>query len=235
MKIRQLVSHLVRSGVACALVASLLAAAPAQAATIQISFTGMNLVYDGSSLYDAGSTTGGDGDPADADPLVSVDFSVDGSPVGSLSSDISLDVFIPDVTGIPAAANAVDVQTTPGNPGYFDLLIGTSPLAAQLLLVDLEEVTISYIDVMNLVQFTFGASVGSIFDENLPFGLAMGNPVTVSFSAQVVAGTKTDNGTDITGFNAQGTGEFQGLQVPEPSTCLWALFGLIAVGRRAIR
>ena len=96
----------------------------------------MDLVYDGSAIYDAGSTSGGVADPADADPLTSVDFSVDGTPVGTLSSDVSLDAFIPDVTGISSAANTVANMTTPGNPGYFDLLIGTSPLASEFMLVD---------------------------------------------------------------------------------------------------
>ena len=214
-------------GVSLALL--ILAATPVLAATIEIQFTGMDLLYDGSAIYDAGSTSGGFADPADADPLTAVDFSVDGSSVGSLSSDVSLDVFIPDVTGISAAANTVDVQTTPGNPGFFDLLIGTSPLASEFLLLDLEEVTITYLDVLGLVQFTFGAAITSTFAENLPFGLDMEDPVTVSFSAQVVPGTLTDNGTDITGFEATGTGEIRGpgTVIPEPATCVLAAFGVL--------
>jgi hypothetical protein len=46
-----------------------------------------------------------------------------GSLVGSLLSDISADVYIPDVVGIPVGAGIVDNQTTLGNPGFFDLLI----------------------------------------------------------------------------------------------------------------
>lgn len=231
MKITHRVSHFVRGGVACALVACSLMASPASAATIEIGFTNMNLVYDGSAIYDAGSTLGGLADPADADPLNSVDFTVDGTLVGSLSSDVSLDIYIPDVVGIPTAAGTVDVQTTPGNPGFFDLLIGTTPLASQFLLIDLEEVTITYIDVANIVQFTFGAAISDVFAENLPFGLNFDDePVTVSFSAQVASGTKTDDGTNITGFSASGTGEIRGTgTVPEPSTCLLAVIGLAAI------
>jgi hypothetical protein len=205
------------------------------AATIQISFTGLDLVYDGSAIYDAGSNAGGLADPADADPLITVDFTVDGTLVGSLSSDISLDAFIPDITGISAAPNTVDVQTTPGNPGFFDLLIGTSPLASEFLLVDLEDVTFTYIDILNMVQFTFGAAISDSIAQNLPFGLVMGDPVTVSFSAQVVPGTKIDNGTDITGFEASGTGEFRGPAIPEPTAALLLVLGTLATvmfGRR---
>ena len=226
MKNAKFVFHLVLSGAMCAVVAGSLAA-PISASIVEIQFTGMNLTYDGSAIYDGGSTAGGVGDPADADPLSSVDFFVDGLPAGSLSSDISLDVYIPDVTGISAAANTVYSQTTPGNPGYFDLLIGTSPLASEFVIIDLSEVTVTYVDVLNLVQFTFGAAVGDIFGQNLPFGLAVGDPVTVSFSSQLTPGTKTDNGVDITGFDATGTGEIQGTLVPEPATCLLAAFGLI--------
>jgi hypothetical protein len=228
MKFMQLASSLLPNRAACALAAFSLLASPALAATIEIGFTGMNLVYDGSAIYDAGSTLGGLADPADADPLSSVDFLLDGALVGSLSSDVSVDVFIPDVTGISTGANAVDAQTTPGNPGFFDLLIGTSPLASQFLLIDLEDVSITYLDVQNIVQFTFGAAVSDVFAQNLPFGLVIDDPLTVSFSAQVVAGTKTDNGSVITGFSASGTGEIRGPAVPEPTTCLLAVMGLLA-------
>jgi PEP-CTERM motif len=224
MKVTQLVSF-VRSGVACALLVMI--AAPASAATIEIGFTGLNLVYDGSALYDAGSTSGGLANPADADALTSVDFSVDGIPAGSLSSDVSADIHIPDVTGIPVGPG-VDNQTTPGNPGFFDLLIGTSPLATQFLLVDLEDVNITYLDVANIVQFTFGAAVSDVFAQNLPFALTIGDPITVSFSAQLITGTKTDNGSVITGFSAFGSGEIRGPNVPEPGTCLLAALGMVA-------
>ncbi len=226
MKISQFVLHIVRGGAMCALVACSFVA-PLTAATIEIQFTGMNLTYDGSALYDGGSTAGGLADPADADPLNSVDFFIDGLPVGSLSSDISLDVYIPDVTGISSAANTVYNQTTVGNPGFFDLLIGTSPLAAQFLLIDLEDVNITYIDVLNIVQFTFGAAVSDVFAQNLPFGLQIGDPVTVSFSSQVTAGTRTTGGGFVTGFDATGTGEIQGDLIPEPASCLLAAIGLI--------
>lgn len=227
MKIAQFVTYLVRSGAMCALVA-LSIAAPVQAATIEIQFTGMNLTYDGSAIYDDGFEAGGVADPADADSLISVDFLVDGILVGSLSSDISLDVYIPDVTGISSAANTVYNATTPGNPGFFDLLIGTTPLASEFLTVDLAEVNVTYIDVLNIVQFNFGAAVSSVFAQNLPFSLQIGDPVTVSFSSQITPGTKTTGGGFITGFDATGTGEIQGDLIPEPATCLLAAFGMIS-------
>ena len=225
MRVTQFVSF-VRSGVACALLAII--AAPASAATIEIGFTGLNLVYDGSAIYDGGSTAGGLADPADADALSSVDFFVDGSLAGSLSSDISADIYIPDVTGIPVGSGVVDNQTTPGNPGFFDLLIGTTPLASEFLLIDLDDVSITYVDVLNIVQFTFGAAVSDVFAQNLPFGLALGDPLTVSFNASVTPGTLTNNGLVITAFGASGSGTIQGPAVPEPGTFLLAALGMVA-------
>lgn len=236
MKIAQLASHFARVVAAYAVAVFAMLASPVLAATIEIGFTGMNLVYDGSVIYDAGSIAGGLGNPADADPLNTVDFTVDGNLVGSLSSDISLDVFIPDVTSISAAANAVEVQTTTGNPGFFDILFGTTPLASEFLLVDLDEVSVTYLDVQNIVQFTFGAAISNTFAQNLPFGLVIGAPITVSFNAQIVPGTKTDNGLEITGFAASGAGVVRGANVPEPTACLMAAMGVLAVaairGRR---
>jgi hypothetical protein len=202
-------------------------ATSAQAATIQIGFTGMNLAYNGSSIYDADSIGGGVGNPADADPLGTVDFFIDGNLTGSLSTDISLDAFIPDVLNIPSAVGTINNQTTVGNPGYFDLLIGTSPSAAQYLALDLGEVSVTYVDVAGQIQFLFGAAVAASNVQNLPFGLEIGDPVTLSFSAQLASGTKTTNGGFVTGFSATGTGEIRGEAIPEPSTV--ALLGMAAV------
>lgn len=201
------------------------------AATIQIQFTGVDLVYDGSSIFDAGaSNTTSDSDPADADPLLSVDFLVDGSSVGSLTSDVSLDVYIPDVTGIPATPGIHPITTPGTTPGFFDLLIGTSPLASQGISLNLGEVDVVYNDVANLVQFAFGAAVAGIDGQALPFGLIAGEPVTVTFAAQVVSGTETISSGIVTGFEATGTGTIQAPAVPEPMAVMLALLGAVSVG-----
>jgi len=202
-------------------------------AGILIQFTGMNLVYDGSALYDAGSTSGGLADPADADSLISVDFFDNGVLVGSLSSDIALDVFIPGVVGIPAAPGTVFNDTTAGDPGFFDLLIGTSPLASEFLIVDLNSVNVTYVDISGQVEFVFGAALASTFAQNLPFGLVMEDPLTVSFSAQVDPGSITSAGGFITGFTASGTGEYQAVPAPGAAIVLGAgAFGAMARRRR---
>lgn len=233
MKDGHRLSFLPWCGAVCISVAALSAASLASAATIEIGFTGMNLVYNGSAIYDAGSLAGGSRNPANADPLTTADFYIDGVHQGSVNTDVSLDVFIPDVVNISSTANTVSNQTTPGNPGYLDLLMGTAPLAAQYLQIDLEEVSVTYIDVSGLVQFTFGAAVSDTFLQSLPFSLVIDDPVTVSFSAQLIPGTKTTLLGLVTGFEASGTGEIRGPLVPEPSTLALAAVGLVgAVARR---
>jgi hypothetical protein len=227
MKWTSSVSPIIRLALLPALVMAAFSASALQANTIDINFSGMDIVYDGNSIYDAGSNAGGVGNPADADPLLIVNFSENGMLVGSVASDVSLDLFIPDVTGIPAAANTHHVLNTPGNPGFLDLLIGTSPLASEFLRLDLNEVSITYLDAAGTVQFTFGAAVASSASQNLPFGLVALEPITVSFSAQIVPGTLTEAGGVVTGFMAAGTGEIRG--VPEPAT-----YGLLAIAGLAI-
>jgi len=199
-------------------------------ADVVIQFTGMDLVYDGSSLYDGGSTSGGLADPADADPLVSVDFFLNGSLVGSLSSDISLDVFIPDITGIPDAPGTVHNLWTPGNPGFFDLLIGTSPLASEFLLLDIASTNVTYVDAAGFAQFIFGGAIGVSSAQNLPFGLSAADPITFSFSARVDPASLSSSGGFITGFEASGTGEYR--DVPAPASALLLAFGAAAGSRR---
>ncbi len=200
-------------------------------ADVVVEFSGMNLVYDGSSLFDAGSSAGGLADPADADTLASVDFFLNGTQVGAMSSDISLDVYIPNLVGIPSTAGGSTIINT-GGAGFFDLLIGSSPLASQFLLVDVSSVAVTYIDVAGIIQFTFGAAVADSFAQNLPYGLMVGDPLTVSFSAQIDPGTLTSAGGFITGFRASGTGEYRGQFIPTPGSLALMALGVPAVIRR---
>lgn len=211
--------------------AALLCAASADAA-VRIEFTGMNMVYDGSSLYDAGSLIGGVANPADADPLVTVDCFTDNTLVGSLYSDIYLDFFIPDITNISSAPNTTQTISVTPAISFFDLLIGSSPVASQYLILDIQTVSVTYIDIAGIAQFTFAGAVASAFAQNLPFGLQVADPVTVSLSAQVIPGTLTSGGGFITGFQGFGTGEFNANAVPAPGAAALLGMGALAMPRR---
>lgn len=89
----------------------------AEAKTLTIQFTGLDLVFDGNTIHDATSFGGGNGNPADADPLASMDFFIDGALIGSLSSNIYADVGLFGVGHIPVGGGTAQIQG-----GGFDLL-----------------------------------------------------------------------------------------------------------------
>lgn len=211
--------------------AMLVGSAAAQAALIEVQFSGVNIVYNGSSIVDAGSASGGVLDPVDADPLNTMTFLSNGTPVGTILGNISLDVLIPDVTGLLATpGNTQTIVALGTTPGYLDLLIGTSPLATQYLTVNLTSVSVTYIDASSSIQFAFAGGTGSLGATVLPFGLSAADPVTVSFSVQIDPGSLTSAGGLITGFTASGTGEVRA--IPEPAALApLALAGLM-LGRR---
>jgi len=208
----------------------LLGTSSALAVTMEIQFTGVNLSYDPNTISDAESPAGGTGDPNDADPLDSIQFKVGGDLKGTaFTDDIFLDVSIPGVTNLPNSGS--EIVTTSVSGGYFHLLIDTdpnAPNAEEFLKLDIDEVTITYLNITGTVQFMFGAAVVENYSQNLPFGLEIGDPVTVSFSTQVDVGSKTIAGGFVTGFTSWGTGEVVGTFVPEPSSCVLGAIGLAA-------
>jgi hypothetical protein len=152
---------------------------------------------------------------------------------GVLTSDIYADVNLV-LPPIPIAGGSV---STPNAAGIFDLL--TSSLDPGWgLAVDVEDLEVVYSD-FGFIQFVFGGAVGTIFSQDLPLlppGLAVGNPITVSFAAQVDPNSVTDDGMFLTGFTASGAGSFRGELVPEPSTILLVVLGGLAfLGRRTLR
>lgn len=224
-----------RAAVAASLTAALAVGVTPASAGVLMSFTGLNLVYDGSSIRDAGSPVGGFADPADADPLGSVDFFFNNMAVAGFSANISLDVFIPGVTNIPFVQNSAhNIVTTGDSPGFIDLLIGTSPLASEFLLLRVEQVSLTFLDIAGQAQFLFSGAVASIDGQNLPFGLELHEPAVVSFSVQIDPGSLTTADGFVTGFTASGTGEIsQGAVIPAPGpAAALTLLGAAAIARR---
>lgn len=214
--------------VVCAVTALGLGAERASAGVL-LSFTGLNLVYDGVSITDAGAPAGGFGDPAHADPLASLDFFVGGALAQSFSSDISIDILIPDVANIPFTPGAAhNLVTTGDTPGFFDVLIGTSPLASEFLLLRLGAVSVTFLDVAGEAQFLFTGAVAEIDGQNAPLGLEVFEPVTVSISVRIDPGSLTTAAGFVTGFTATGTGEIAGSAIPTPGA--WAPLALATAG-----
>ena len=70
---------------------------------ITIQFSGLDLTYNGSTLYDTRDINGGLGIPAEATPLVTATFFLNNTLVGLLTSDIFIDVILPRSTSPPPA------------------------------------------------------------------------------------------------------------------------------------
>jgi len=187
-------------------------AAPSDAAMIQLQMEGVNIAYDGSSIA---STTS-------PDPLINVSFLQDEVLLGSDAADVTLDLEVTGVTGlIDSAANSVG-----STGGSLSLDLG----AGQFLDLTLSSGTVTFVP-GGFVNFAFLALPATVDDQDLPFGLNVADPVSVSFSTQLVGGTLATDGNDtITAFRASGTGEISA--VPEPaSLALIALAGVVTFGR----
>ena len=207
-------------------VMSLVPANSAFAALLAIEFTGLDLQYDGTNIFDAGGDAGGDGSPDTADELFTMTFMIDGALVGTLDSDIYADVWIPDVE-IPAAGGGV---ASVGG-GFFDLLTNpAAPYFGASLPLDGFEVLYTGGEIA-----VFGTGVATAAFNDLPFGAEFveGSEVSISFSTQI--NNLNDDGEVVTSFDASGTGEARGPQIPEPTTLLSLVAGLAALTLAARR
>lgn len=194
--------------------------APASASSITVTISGLNAVYDGFDLYDAGAQAGGVQDPAESDPLTSVTFYDSGLLVGTLTSNIWADFAIVGVNNVPVGGGTVISSFG----GFFDVL--TSP-AGYGLGLNLDAFELTYAG-----GIVTGHGVAWIFDQNLPFGLVANDFLNVSLEFGQLTNV-TNNGVRLTGFRAAGTEATT--PVPEPATLALLGSGLSMVAARARR
>ncbi|MHB1156663.1 MAG: PEP-CTERM sorting domain-containing protein [Phycisphaerales bacterium] len=185
----------------------------AQAAMIQIQLGGVDIQYTAQTIMDHSP------DLADPDPLTNATFLVDGAQVGVVNTGVTLNMTIPGVMNIPVGGGTVNSAAG----GTFDLSLG----GGDYLSLTLEQTSVTYIPVYAQINFVFAGAAAAINGQQLPFVVSIGDPVSITFSTQVVPNTITTSGGYLTGFLAAGTGEIQG--VPEPAT-----LGLLAVGGVAL-
>ena len=208
--------------------------APVQASTLEIQFTGLNLDYDGTNIFDSPThNTVRAGNPAQADSLTSMSFLVDNTLVGSvITSDIFADIYISGITNVPATGGVVNSS---GNGGAFGIdLLTNNVIPGWGLALDIN--TMQFFYTGSNIAINVSGVATNIAAQMLPFGLEFEDsmPVTISITSANLTNVTTSGGF-LTGLKAAGTGNVAGILVPEPSSFILLGLGLATAALYAFR
>lgn len=183
-------------------------------AAVMIQLGGINIGYDGSRIVDAGEQN--------PDLLTNATFIVDNATAGVDSTEVTFDLNIPGVFNLPVGGGYVNSAAN----GSLHLDLG----GGEHLSLTLASAVVSYMPLTSSIQFVFGGASSVIAGQQLPYDLFLIDPVSVSFSTQIVPGSISQSGGYVTGFAAAGTGEIQG--IPEPATLSFLALGWLALRRK---
>lgn len=208
-------------------------ASPVRAAILEIQITGLDFVYDGNNIFDAGvQNTVRTGDPLDANPLVSMDFFVDGSLVGILTTDIWADIYLADIG--PVAASGPTFVTSGGNGDAFGVdLLTEDAVPGWGLALNVDEVQFLYTG--SEIAISVAGLATGIAAQSLPFGLEFDELENITFVISSANLTVVDDGDFITSIVASGTGNAKGVLVPEPSSLVLMGLGCVAAAWFGVR
>jgi hypothetical protein len=220
---------------AAILAVAISSASLAEAGVLEIQVTGLDLQYDGTNIFDAGvHNTLGNGNPAEADMLTSMNFFLDGNLVGVQSVDVFADIYISNVLNIPTAGGLV-VSSGNGNAFGVDLL-SQNIIPGWGLALDIDTMQIFYTG--SQIAISVAGLATNLFAQSLPFGLSYdpSQQITIVMSSANLSGV-TSAGGFLTGFNSAGTGNVAGIGsiVPEPSSIILSAFGLVSLAACALR
>ena len=213
----------------------LLSASLGRAGTLEIQFSGLNLEYDGTNIFDAGvHNTAGSGDPADGAALTSMNFYLDNVLVGVLTTDIYADLYIENVLNIPVTGGLV---SSSGNSDSFGVDLLTVKCVRDWCM-ELKIDSMQFFYTGSQIAITVSGLASTLFAQSLPFDLEFDflQPITIVMSSANLTNL-TSAGGFLTGFHASGTGNVAGTGylIPEPGSLLLAGCGLVGLAAFAAR
>jgi hypothetical protein len=212
------------------------------AETIQIDFTGLDILLDGIDGLEGVHIVDAKDDNTDraldvneADALSTVEFKVDDTTYRDLDY-VYADFYVKDVSEIPAEGGIV-YSAGNGNTFGLDLFGTTDGAVAWKLQLDIDKLRVLYDEDPDIGEpiGIMASARATVFDQDLPFGLAdidTSQRVSISISCSNVWDVADDD-TYLTGFSASGTGTVKAILVPEPSALMGLLMGalgLVATG-----